>query len=148
VIFVTIILSSSLVAALWGWRLEAVKTDRLKCDVEMERINAAKWIELHGRKCEEVLEYSRAYGQLNQEHIRICTELEQTTQQKNEFAEHFKKDCKHRTDLMNEIDGLNIDKLALKERLQKYEAAEEKRREQKRVGMQRYRANKKKGAKK
>ena len=142
-ILVTIVLSSSLVAALWGWRLEAVKTDRLKCDVEMERINAAKWIELHGRKCEELSELARAYGELDQEHYKICTELEQTTQQKNEFAEHFKKDCKHRTELMNEIDGLNIDKLALKERLQKYEAAEQKRREQKRVGMQRYRANKK-----
>lgn len=142
-ILVTIVLSSSLVAALWGWRLEAVKTDRLKCDAEMERTKSAKWSELYGRKCEEVLEYSRAYGQLNQEPIKICTELEETTNQKNEFAEHFKKDCKHRTELMNEIDGLNIDKLALKERLQKYEAAEQKRREQKRVGMQRYRANKK-----
>lgn len=142
-ILVTIVLSSSLVAALWGWRLEAVKTDRLKCDVEMERINAAKWIELHGRKCEELTELARAYGELDQEHYKICTELEQATRQKNEFAEHFKKDCKHRTDLMNEIDGLNVDKLALKERLQKYEAAEQKRREQKRVGMQRYRANKK-----
>lgn len=147
-IFVAIILSSSLVAALWGWRLEAVKTDRLKCDVEMERINAAKWIELHGRKCEELTELAKAYGELDQKHYEICTELEQTTRQKNEFAEHFKKDCERRSDLMNEIDGLNIDKLALKERLQKYEAAEQRRREQKRVGMQRYRANKKKGAKK
>ena len=142
-IFITIVLSSSLVAALWGWRLEAVKTDRLKCDVEMERINAAKWVELHGRKCEELAECARVHSELKQEHIKICTELEETTNKKNEFAEHFKKDCKHRTDLMNEIDGLNIDKLALKERLQKYEAAEQKRREQKRVGMQRYRANKK-----
>lgn len=142
-ILVTIVLSSSLVAALWGWRLEAVKTDRLKCDVEMERINAAKWIELHGRKCEELAECARVHSELKQEHDKICTELEETTQQKNEFAEHFKKDCERRTELMNEIDGLNIDKLALKERLQKYEAAEQKRREQKRIGMQRYRANKK-----
>ena len=147
-ILVTIVLSSSLVAALWGWRLEAVKTDRLKCDVEMERINASKWKELHGRKCEELLECARVNSELKQEYDRICTKLEETTHQKNEFAEHFKKDCKHRTELMEEIDGLNIDKLALKERLQKCEAAEEKRREQKRVGMQRYRANKKKGAKK
>lgn len=146
-IIVAIVLSSSLVAALWGWRLEAVKTDRLKCDVEMERINAAKWIELHGRKCDVLAELARAYGELDQEHYKICTELEQTTRQKNEFAEHFKKDCKHRTDLMNEIDGLNIDKLALKERLQKYEAAEQKRREQKREGMRRFRANKKEAKK-
>ena len=140
-ILVTIVLSSSLVAALWGWRLEAVKTDRLKCDIEMERINAAKWIELHGRKCEELSELS---GQ----HSHDVMILKDTDEQNKKALEHLNVLASKNEALQNEIDGLNIDKLALWERLQKYEAAEEKRREQKRVGMQRYRANKKKGAKK
>ena len=133
----------AMAAAIWAWRMAEANLERYKCEAETERTKSAKWSELYGRKCKELVECARVYSELKQEHDRICTELEQTTQQKNEFAEHFKKDCKHRTELMEEIDGLNIDKLALKERLQKYEAAEQKRREQKRVGMQRYRANKK-----
>ena len=45
--------------------------------------------------------------------------------------------------LENEIDGLNVDKLYLKERLRKFESDAEKRREQKRAGMRRFRAKKK-----
>ena len=114
----------------------------------MERINSAKWIELHGRKCEELSECARIYDELAQEHNKICTELEQTTRQKNAYRADRDIVASKLESASDEIDGLNIDKFALKERLQKYEAAEQKRREQKRVGMQRYRANKKKGAKK
>jgi len=136
VIIVTIVLSSSLVAALWGWRLEAVKTDRLKCDAEMERTKSAKWSELYGRKCEELAELSR-------QHSHNVMILKDTDEQNKKALEHLNVLASKNEALQNEIDGLNIDKLALKERLQKYEAAEQKRREQKRVGMQRYRANKK-----
>lgn len=140
-ILVTIVLSSSLVAALWGWRLEAVKTDRLKCDAEMERTKSAKWAELYGRKCEELAELSR-------QHSHDVMILKDTDEQNKKALEHLNVLASKNEALQNEIDGLNIDKFALKERLQKYEAAEEKRREQKRIGMQRYRANKKKGVKK
>jgi len=134
VIVVAIILSSSLVAALWGWRLEAVKTDRLKCDVEMERINAAKWIELHGRKCEELTTLAE------QQKIAVTDLLD---------ARAKLRESRDRCEtLSNHVDSVDGGMEIMQQRIKAYEAAEEKRREQKRIGMQRYRANKKKGAKK
>jgi len=102
----------------------------------MERTKSAKWSELYGRKCEELAELSR-------QHSHNVMILKDTDEQNKKALEHLNVLASKNEALQNEIDGLNIDKLALKERLQKYEAAEQKRREQKRVGMQRYRANKK-----
>lgn len=138
---ICVILSSALAAALWCWRLETVKTSRLQCDVDIERINSAKWIELHGRKCDELAELGR-------KHADTELFLKGADEQNQQALDHINKLATKIETLETEIDGLNIDKLALKERLQKFEADQQKRREQKRVGMQRYRANKKKGAKK
>lgn len=137
---ICIILSSALAAALWCWRLEAVKTNRLKCDVDIERINSAKWIELHGRKCDELAELGKKHAQIEQHCINF---REDWANAEKERIEAVKKLNAAQT----EIEGLNIDKLALKERLQKFEADQQKRREQKRAGMARYRANKKEGKK-
>lgn len=133
---ICVILSSALAAALWGWRLEAVKTDRLQCDIDIERINSAKWIELHGRKCDELAELSRKQAD---------TELflNSADEQNKKALDHINKLATKTEALENEIDGLNVDKLALKERLQKFEADQQKRREQKRAGMRRFRAKRK-----
>lgn len=128
-IFVTIVLSSSLVAALWGWRLEAVKTDRLKCDVEMERTKSAKWAELYGQKCEELTT-------LAEQHKIAVSDMLDARAKLRESRDRCET-------LSNHVDSVDGGMEIMQQRIKAYEAAEQKRREQKRVGMQRYRANKK-----
>ena len=144
---ICIILSSALAAALWCWRLEAVKTNRLKCDVDIERINSAKWIELHGRKCDELAELGKKHAEQIKWDMSKHEELEKLRDDLTTRAKNATSLCNQIEKLRNEIEGLNIDKLALKERLQKFEADQQKRREQKRAGMARYRANKKQTSK-
>lgn len=123
-------------AAIWAWRMAEANLERYKCEAETERTKAAKWAELYDHKCKDLIELSR-------KHADTQLFLNGADQQNQQALDHINKLATKTEALENEIDGLNIDKLALKERLQKYEAAEQKRREQKRVGMQRYRANKK-----
>ena len=144
---ICIILSSALAAALWCWRLEAVKTNRLKCEVDIERINSAKWIELHGRKCDELAGLGKKHAEQIKWDMSKHEELEKLRDDLTTRAKNTTSLCNQIEKLRNEIEGLNIDKLALKERLQKFEADQQKRREQKRAGMARYRANKKEGKK-
>lgn len=126
----------AMAAAIWAWRMAEANLERYKCEAETERTKAAKWAELYDHKCKDLIELSR-------KHADTQLFLNGADQQNQQALDHINKLATKTEALENEIDGLNIDKLALKERLQKYEAAEQKRREQKRVGMQRYRANKK-----
>lgn len=128
-------------AAIWAWRLAEASNKRLKADLNAEKMNSSGWAKAHDKACSQLAELSR-------KHADTQLFLNGADQQNQQALDHINKLATKTEALENEIDGLNIDKLALKERLQKYEAAEQKRREQKRVGMQRYRANKKKGAKK
>lgn len=130
-------------AAIWAWRMAEANLERYKCEAETERTKSAKWAELYDHKCKDLIELSKKHAQSLKWDIEKNEDLEKVRGDYKAMV----KNCSDLVDriehLRNEIDGLNIDKLALKERLQKYEAAEQKRREQKRVGMQRYRANKK-----
>ena len=128
-------------AAIWAWRLAEASNKRLKADLNVEKTNSSGWAKAHDKVCSQLAELSR-------KHANTQLFLNGADQQNQQALDHINKLATKTEALENEIDGLNIDKLALKERLQKYEAAEQKRREQKRIGMQRYRANKKKGAKK
>ena len=133
----------AIAAAIWAWRMAEANLERYKCEAETERTKAAKWAELYDHKCKDLIELSKKHAQSLKWDIDKNEELEKVRGDYKAMV----KNCSDLVDrieqLRNEIDGLNIDKLSLKERLQKYEAAEQKRREQKRVGMQRYRANKK-----
>lgn len=135
-------------AAIWAWRLAEASKTRVEVKLMKANFAAEKWQQLYNNKQADMLELSRKHAQSLKWDIAKNEELEQVRADLKAMV----KNCSELVDriepLKNEIDGLNVDKLYLKERLRKFEADAEKRREQKRVGMQRYRANKKKGAKK
>lgn len=131
----------AMAAAIWAWRLAEASNKRLRADLSVEQTNTASWIKAHDKVCGQLAELSR-------KHADTQLFLNGADQQNQQALDHINKLATKTEALENEIEGLNVDKLYLKERLRKFEADAEKRREQKRVGMQRYRANKKKGAKK
>lgn len=123
-------------AAIWAWRMAEANLERYKCEAETERTKAAKWAELYDHKCKDLIELSR-------KHADTQLFLNGADQQNQQALDHINKLATKTEALENEIEGLNVDKLYLKERLRKFEADAEKRREQKREGMRRFRANKK-----
>lgn len=106
-------------------------------------MNSSTWAKSHGRVCNELAELSTVHQGLRIEHAAVERDLQDCKEnwvkaEKDRVAAWKKIEA-----LENEIDGLNVDKLYLKERLRKFEADAEKRREQKRAGMRRFRAKKK-----
>lgn len=133
-------------AAIWAWRLAEASNKRLKADLLQANFAAEKWQHLYNNKQIDLMEL-RELSKKHAQSLKWDIEKNEDLEKVRGDYKAMVKNCIDLVDrieqLRNEIDGLNIDKLALKERLQKYEAAEQKRREQKRIGMQRYRANKK-----
>ena len=133
-------------AAIWAWRLAEASNKRLKADLLQANFAAEKWQHLYNNKQIDLMEL-RELSKKHAQSLKWDIEKNEDLEKVRGDYKAMVKNCIELVDrieqLRNEIDGLNIDKLALKERLQKYEAAEQKRREQKRIGMQRYRANKK-----
>ena len=123
-------------AAIWAWRLAEASNKRLKADLNVEKMNSSSWAKAHGKVCNELAELSR-------KHADTQLFLNGADQQNQQALDHINKLATKNEALENEIEGLNVDKLYLKERLRKFEADAEKRREQKREGMRRFRANKK-----
>lgn len=123
-------------AAIWAWRLAEASNVRLKADLSVEQINTASWIQAHDKVCSQLAELSR-------KHADTQLFLNGADEQSQQALDHINKLAIKAEALENEIDGLNVDKLYLKERLRKFEADAEKRREQKRAGMRRFRAKKK-----
>lgn len=126
----------AMAAAIWAWRLAEASNKRLKADLSAERANTSSWMKTHGKVCNELAELSR-------KHADTQLFLNGADQQNQQALDHINKLATKTEALENEIEGLNVDKLYLKERLRKFEADAEKRREQKREGMRRFRANKK-----
>lgn len=123
-------------AAIWAWRLAEASNKRLRADLSVEQMNTASWIKAHDKVCSQLAELSR-------KHADTQLFLNGADQQNQQALDHINKLATKTEALENEIEGLNVDKLYLKERLRKFEADAEKRREQKREGMRRFRANKK-----
>lgn len=131
----------AMAAAIWAWRLAEASNKRLRADLNAEKTNSSGWAKAHDKVCSQLAELSR-------KHADTQLFLNGADQQNQQALDHINKLATKTEALENEIEGLNVDKLYLKERLRKFEADAEKRREQKREGMRRFRANKKKGAKK
>ena len=130
-------------AAIWAWRLAEASNVRLKADLSVEKMNNSTWAKSHGRVCNELAELPTVHQKLRIEHAAVEDDLQECEEnwvkaEKDRVAAWKKIEA-----LENEIEGLNVDKLYLKERLRKFEADAEKRREQKRAGMRRFRAKKK-----
>lgn len=123
-------------AAIWAWRLAEASNKRLKADLLKANLAAEKWQHLYNNKQIDLMELSK-------KHADTQLFLNGADQQNQQALDHINKLATKTEALENEIDGLNVDKLYLKERLRKFEADAEKRREQKREGMRRFRANKK-----
>jgi len=98
-------------------------------------MNSSSWVKVHGKVCDELAELSKR-------HADTQLFLKGADEQNQQALDHINKLATKTEALENEIEGLNVDKLYLKERLRKFEADAEKRREQKRAGMRRFRAKK------
>ena len=132
----------AMAAAIWAWRLAEASNARLKADLSVEKMNSSTWAKSHGRVCNELAELSTVHQGLRVEHASVERDLQDCKEnwvkaEKDRVAAWKKIEA-----LENEIEGLNVDKLYLKERLRKFETDAEKRREQKRAGMRRFRAKK------
>lgn len=133
----------AMAAAIWAWRLAEASNARLKADLSVENMNNSTWVKKHWKVCNELAELSTVHQGLRTEHAAAERDLQDCKEnwvkaEKDRVAAWKKIEAQE-----NEIEGLNIDKLYLKERLRKFEADAEKRREQKRAGMRRFRAKKK-----
>lgn len=132
-------------AAIWAWRLADASKLRLKADLSQAQFASEKWQQMYNNKQIDLMELSKKHAEQIKWDMSKHEELEKLHDDLTTRAKHATSLCNQIEALRNEIEGLNIDKLALKERLQKFEADQQKRREQKRAGMARYRANKKEG---
>ena len=126
----------AMAAAIWAWRLAEASNKRLRADLLQANFAAEKWQHLYNNKQIDLMELSK-------KHADTQLFLNGADQQNQQALDHINKLATKTEALENEIEGLNVDKLYLKERLRKFEADAEKRREQKREGMRRFRANKK-----
>jgi len=130
-------------AAIWAWRLAEASNVRLKADLSVEQMNSSSWAKKHWKVCNELAELSTVHQGLRIEHDKICAKLESSCECLRDVSYDRNEIATKLETANNEIEGLNVDKLYLKERLRKFEADAEKRREQKRAGMRRFRAKKK-----
>lgn len=139
----------AMAAAIWAWRLAEASNARLKADLSVEKMNSSSWVKAHGKVCDELAELSERHaavmhdlGELKKLHVEITANELSARGELRKYVTRV-QELKEKTEaLENEIEGLNVDKLYLKERLRKFEADAEKRREQKRAGMRRFRAKK------
>jgi hypothetical protein len=123
----------AMAAAIWAWRLAEANVNRLKRDALGLRIG----VQIADQKADE---FRDKLLKLSQEHQITVTDLLDTRAKLRESLDRCET-------ISNHVDNAEGNLQIMKERLKKYEFDEQKRREQKRAGMQRYRANKK-GAKK
>ena len=146
-ILVCIVLTVTNVAAFWAWRLAEVSLENARRNGHAEFIRANKAAKEYTSVMGELMvcrkdldfvkaswdksssEYAKEIEKLNDDISRLVRDLGGAIENKEKMA--------------IEIDGLNVDKLYLKERLAEFEAKQAKRREQKNAGMRRFRAKKK-----
>jgi len=139
-IFVCIVLSVTNVAAFWAWRLAEVSLENARRNGHAEFLRANK----------AAKEYMTIKDELNllkinrvNENNMHDAEVAKLQDEKLTMAKNCSDLVNRIEGLQNEIDGLNVDKLYLKERLAEFEAKQAKRREQKNAGMRRFRAKQK-----
>lgn len=146
-ILACIVLTVTNVAAFWAWRLAEVSLENARRNGHAEFIRANKAAKEYTSVMGELMvcrkdldfvkaswdksssEYAKEIEKLNDDISRLVRDLGGAIENKEKMA--------------IEIDGLNVDKLYLKERLAEFEAKQAKRREQKNAGMRRFRAKKK-----
>lgn len=139
-ILACIVLMVTNVAAFWAWRLAEVSLENARRNGHAEFIRANK----------AAKEYMTIKDELNllkinrvNENNMHDAEVAKLQDEKLTMAKNCSELVNRIEGLQNEIDGLNVDKLYLKERLAEFEAKQAKRREQKNAGMRRFRAKKK-----
>jgi hypothetical protein len=139
-ILACIVLTVTNVAAFWAWRLAEASLENARRNGHAEFIRANK----------AAKEYMTIKDELNllkinrvNENNMHDAEVAKLQENKLTLAKNLNELVDRNIDLQNEIDGLNVDKLYLKERLAEFEAKQAKRREQKNAGMRRFRAKKK-----
>ena len=139
-ILVCIVLTVTNVAAFWAWRLAEVSLENARRNGHAEFLRANK----------AAKEYMTIKDELNllkinrvNENNMHDAEVAKLQDEKLTMAKNCSDLVNRIEGLQNEIDGLNVDKLYLKERLAEFEAKQAKRREQKNAGMRRFRAKKK-----
>lgn len=156
-ILACIVLTVTNIAAFWAWRLAEASLENARRNGHAEFIRANKAakeygsaiIELNELKSQRLHDASTQADELNKTRQRMRIQEERIHQLENELGAYeldtlTKAEWRKQIEgLQNEIDGLNVDKLYLKERWAEFEAKQAKRREQKNAGMRRFRAKKK-----
>ncbi len=139
-ILACIVLTVTNVAAFWAWRLAEVSLEKTKIDRHGQFLRANKAAKEYANIKNEldVLKINRV-----NDHNVHENQLAKLKDEKLTMAKNCSELVNRIEGLQNEIDGLNVDKLYLKERLAEFEAKQAKRREQKNAGMRRFRAKKK-----
>lgn len=139
-ILACIVLTVTNVAAFWAWRLAEASLENARRNGHAEFIRANKAAKEYMTIRDELnlLKISR----VNENNMHDA-EVAKLQDEKLTMAKNCSELVNRIEGLQNEIDGLNVDKLYLKERLAEFEAKQAKRREQKNAGMRRFRAKKK-----
>ncbi len=171
-ILACIVLTVTNIAAFWAWRLAEVSLENARRNGHAEFIRANKAAKEYTSVMDELMvcrkdldfvkaswdksssEYAKEIEKLSDElnlikisrvddHSAHNNELFKLRNEKLTLSKNLIKLGDRIEGLQNEIEGLNVDKLYLKERLAEFEAKQAKRREQKNAGMRRFRAKKK-----
>lgn len=130
-------------AAIWAWRLAEASKTRVEAKLSQAKFAAEICQQMYNKKQIDLMELSEKHAESLKWDIAKNEELEQVRADLKAMVKNCSDLVARIEPLENEIEGLNVDKLYLKERLRKFEADAEKRREQKRAGMRRFRAKKK-----
>jgi chromosome segregation ATPase len=159
-ILACIVLTVTNIAAFWAWRLaensltnEQSKSSMLSLGhsaIKRERDELNQRIDQWRDACHKMENNMKQTIANNMDfEATVALQMDEIRQLKNKLGAYeldtltkaeWRKQIEN---LQNEIDGLNVDKLYLKERLAEFEAKQAKRREQKNAGMRRFRAKKK-----
>lgn len=171
-ILACIVLTVTNVAAFWAWRLAEASLENARRNGHAEFLRANKAAKEYTSVMDELMvcrkdldfvkaswdksssEYAKEIEKLSDElNLLKINRVNENNMHDAEVAKlqdgklNMAKNCSELVNriegLQNEIDGLNVDKLYLKEKLAEFEAKQAKRREQKNAGMRRFRAKKK-----
>jgi hypothetical protein len=144
---ICLFLVPALVAAIWAWRMAEVSLENARRNGHAEFLRANKAAKEYSSVvgelmvCRKDLDYVKAsWDKSSSEYAK---EIESLKDEKLTMANKLNEWVDRNIDLQNQIDGLEIDKLHLKNELGVHREKQQKRREQKAAAMRRFRAKNK-----
>lgn len=141
----------ALVAAIWAWRMAEVSLERVKIDKLGESLRANKaakeFIALQSDRLHDASIHADTVHKLNKEIEANANEIKRLNDNISLLVGDLGNTIQSAEKMQNQIDGLEIDKLHLKNELGVHREKQQKRREQKAAAMRRFRAKNKEAKK-